>query len=81
MNRTYINNVINIIINSPFDEVVKHELGFVLIEFSCSQKSKKVVIIILRVINNVIIFNVSSEFFKASLLILVHVSHESIINL
>ena len=75
---TYINHVINIVINSPLNKVVEHQLGLVHIEFSCSQESQKIVVIVHGMVNDMIVFKVLSKLLQRLLLFLVLVSHESI---
>ncbi len=42
----YVKNVIDLIVCSPLEEVIKHELGLLLIELSRSQESEQIVVVI-----------------------------------
>lgn len=75
---TYINNVVNIIFFTPIQESMEHKLGLVHIKFSGSQKSQEIVIIVLRMVCNIVVFDVLSELLQSSFLLFTHIAHESI---
>ena len=77
---TYLQDVVHAIFLSPIKKVVEHQLGFVHIELSRSQKPQKVVVVILRMISEIVIFDILPEFLQVFLLVLTHIIHESMQN-
>lgn len=74
---TYFENIVNIVILSPLHEVIEHENGLFKVEFSRTQESQIVVIVIHGMVDHAIVFKVGFELLESSLLLLTHVSHET----
>jgi|LauGreDrversion4_2_1035121.scaffolds.fasta_scaffold118658_1 hypothetical protein len=59
----YLQDVIYIILLAPLNEGVEHEKCLVHFKFSGSEESQEIVVIVLRVISDVVLFNVLLELF------------------
>jgi hypothetical protein len=70
--------VVNVILLAPIHEVIEHKDGLFHVKLSSTQETQQIVVVILRVIRNVIVLDVLPKDLELLLLLLAHISHETI---